>query len=385
MKSAKSVFANSTRWRVRLRRPRDWFGRQHPAASLIHDGAATADPLLEFSIERQPNGIGGARHDIPHGRARRWVVGGLATAGVVAVGIAVVPPLLVASRAATPQLGKLSVDSRPSGTQIFVDGVRAGVTPLSVALTPGQHSMVLRRGADQKTVPLTIVRGVELSQYFEFAPVAAAPSSGNLAVTTDPAAARIRVDGHPSGTAPILVPDLPPGEHTVSVATDAGWIERKVNIEAGTTASVAFSLPRTAAPDAGWVSVSAPFDVQVFQDNELVGSNAVSKIMMSAGRHDIRLVSKSLGYDDTRHVTVTGGKAVAIRIDPPHATVSVNAKPWADVIVDGAAVGQTPLSNLIIGIGTHEVVFRHPKLGERRETVVVALNRANRISADLTK
>jgi len=51
--------------------------------------------------------------------------------------------------------------------------------------------------------------------------------------------------------------------------------------------------------------------------------------------------------------------------------VSANARPWADVAIDGKSGGQTPISNLQVPIGVHEVVFRHPRLGERRQTVVV--------------
>jgi hypothetical protein len=53
--------------------------------------------------------------------------------------------------------------------------------------------------------------------------------------------------------------------------------------------------------------------------------------------------------------------------------VSINAVPWADVLVDGSAAGQTPLANVSLPIGPHEIVFRHPQLGERKRTVVVTV------------
>jgi hypothetical protein len=36
-------------------------------------------------------------------------------------------------------------------------------------------------------------------------------------------------------------------------------------------------------------------------------------------------------------------------------------------------------------IGSHDVVFRHPQFGERRQTVVVTSTGPNRIAVDLTK
>ena len=58
----------------------------------------------------------------------------------------------------------------------------------------------------------------------------------------------------------------------------------------------------------------------------------------------------------------------------------MNARPWAEVTLDGSSVGQTPLSNLLVTVGTHELVFRHPQFGERRQSVVVTAKGPNRIA-----
>ena len=63
----------------------------------------------------------------------------------------------------------------------------------------------------------------------------------------------------------------------------------------------------------------------------------------------------------------------------------MNARPWAEIVLDGNSVGQTPIANLLVSVGPHEMVFRHPQLGERKQTVVVTAKGPNRIAADLTK
>jgi hypothetical protein len=65
--------------------------------------------------------------------------------------------------------------------------------------------------------------------------------------------------------------------------------------------------------------------------------------------------------------------------------LSLNATPWAEVWIDGERVGDTPIGNLTRRIGSHEVLFRHPELGERRETVVIAVGKPARIGVDLRK
>jgi serine/threonine-protein kinase len=67
----------------------------------------------------------------------------------------------------------------------------------------------------------------------------------------------------------------------------------------------------------------------------------------------------------------------------PKAQVSINALPWAEVVVDGTRVGETPLGNVSMAVGPHEIVFRHPQLGERRMTTTVTLKDANRVSMDM--
>jgi hypothetical protein len=146
-----------------------------------------------------------------------------------------------------------------------------------------------------------------------------------------------------------------------------------------------FSLPKAAGPLGGWLSISAPFDVDVVDHDDVIGTSATSRIMLAAGRHHITLTNQSLGYEEARSLEVTAGKTIAIRIDPPKVPVSVNARPWAEVILDGNTVGETPISSLLVPIGSHELAFRHPQFAERRQTVVVTVKGPNRIATDLTK
>ena len=63
--------------------------------------------------------------------------------------------------------------------------------------------------------------------------------------------------------------------------------------------------------------------------------------------------------------------------------MSINAIPWAEVFIDGTRVGETPLGNLPQTLGPHEIVFRHPQLGERRVNAMVTLKETARISIDM--
>jgi hypothetical protein len=60
--------------------------------------------------------------------------------------------------------------------------------------------------------------------------------------------------------------------------------------------------------------------------------------------------------------------------------ISLNAQPWAQVLIDDKPVGETPLANVPVNVGDHQVVFRNPEFGEHRETVTVRADVPARIS-----
>jgi hypothetical protein len=82
---------------------------------------------------------------------------------------------------------------------------------------------------------------------------------------------------------------------------------------------------------------------------------------------------------------VSPGKVSPIAVVLPKGVVSLNAAPWATVSIDGEVVGETPIGNLAVAIGPHEVVFSNPEFGEQRRTINVTLKTPVRTSIDLTK
>jgi PEGA domain-containing protein len=317
----------------------------------------------------------------------------IATVAVVAAGVAVGAGIVVLRRipmpvfsAPAPQTGNLTIETQPAGSEVRIDGEQRGVTPVTVTLVPGAHTVTIRSDGDERVVPLTIAAGAEVTQHFEMRPRDPAALFGRVSVVTDPPGAKVAVDGHLRGLSPIVVGDLIAEEHTVTVTNDSGSAARKVVVTPAGTASVVFSLAgKASGPVGGWLAVSSPFDVEVVENNDVVGSSRASRIMLAAGRHEVVLASRSLGYQDTRKIDVTAGRTTTIRVEAPQVSVSLNARPWAEITMDGAAIGQTPIANLLVTIGPHDLVFRNPQLGERRQTVLVTANGPNRIAADLTK
>jgi hypothetical protein len=67
----------------------------------------------------------------------------------------------------------------------------------------------------------------------------------------------------------------------------------------------------------------------------------------------------------------------------PTGGLSINAVPWAQAFIDGSPVGETPIANMQVPIGLHEITFRHPQLGERRTSVTVTARETAKVGIDL--
>jgi hypothetical protein len=288
-----------------------------------------------------------------------------------------------AKPSAGPSMGALVVQSNPSGIPVFVDGIEQGRTPARIAVAPGSHILELRGRGVPRVIPLNVSAGAEVSQYLEFAE---APLTGQLAVQSDPAGAKVMIDGVERGVAPVTITDLAPGDHRVELQSSEGITARHtVTVQAGGTASLVVPIgsAATAGPVSGWISVKAPFALEIREQGRLLGTTDTDRLMIAAGRHELDFINEPLGFRATRVVQVGPGKVAAITLDLPQGVVNLNASPWAEVWIDGRRVGDTPIGNLSVSIGPHEVVFKHPQFGEKRHAISVTLAAPLRLSVDM--
>ena len=107
--------------------------------------------------------------------------------------------------------------------------------------------------------------------------------------------------------------------------------------------------------------------------------------MLPAGQHELEFVNDELGFHASRTIQVRAGQTETIDLETPNGSVFINARPWAEVFVDGRRIGETPIANLSLPIGQREIVFRHPQLGEARQTAIVRSDALTRVSANLER
>jgi hypothetical protein len=138
---------------------------------------------------------------------------------------------------------------------------------------------------------------------------------------------------------------------------------------AGSTATVVVSVP--VVIPVGFVEIDAPMELEVFEEGRHLGSGRALRFSLPAGKHTLEVVNRAFGLRTETTVNVPGGRSVSVSVPMPNGSLSINALPWAEVWVDGRAIGQTPIGNLSVSLGSHEVIWRHPEHGERRQMVLV--------------
>ena len=286
----------------------------------------------------------------------------------------------------------LTIESVPAGADVLSGGAWKGKTPLTLTVNPGEHTFELLHNGHRKPLRAVARAGAAVVHHIEFESVAPeAARTASLRITTEPSNLRVVVDGVTKGTSPLTVEDIAPGAHKVQVTGTSGTLERQVDVAAGESASVIITAmsapapPRAAGPAAGWLTVASPVALQIIEGKDIIGTSASPRILLPTGRHELTLTNTEIGFTEKRNIQITAGESASVKVQLPNAPLNINAVPWAEVWVDGVRLGATPIGNHQVRLGPHEVVFRHPDFGEKRQTVTVTLTKPARVSVDMRK
>lgn len=132
--------------------------------------------------------------------------------------------------------GEIVIQTRPIAARVVVDGEERGATPLTLQLSAGAHILEVRVGrSEPRVIPIDVRAGVQSTMYVELLSVA---TVGGLDVRSDPTRARVTVDGRYRGDAPLVLKDLPPGDHEVLLEAGRQKVRQLVRVEAGLTSQL---------------------------------------------------------------------------------------------------------------------------------------------------
>ncbi len=184
-------------------------------------------------------------------------------------------------------------------------------------------------------------------------PAASIRLTGRLQVDSNPPGAQVVINGEDRGVTPLTVANLKVGGHVVILRGAAGEVRRTASISAGKTTRLSEDI------FAGWLHVSSPIELQVFEGTDGVPLDDRNHVLLPSGPHEMRFENRALRFAEVRKFEVKPGATTAISIVPPTSTLSVMASTPAEVLLDGTLVGGTPLRDHAVTLGTHELTVRN--------------------------
>ena len=130
---------------------------------------------------------------------------------------------------------------------------------------------------------------------------------------------------------------------------------------------VAYARVDLAPVEKGTLAVSSPTPAEIYQGDKQLGSTPTT-LILPAGSHTLEY-----RYQDLRTVVshVVKANETTTALVTFEIIVQINARPWAQVYLDGAErkpLGQTPLSNVRVPIGK-VLVFENPNFPAKRHRV----------------
>lgn len=286
------------------------------------------------------------------------------------------PPVsiaLPAPAAEEPLAAPMPKPAAAPKSKALIGGVAVGLVLLLV-IALGVYKFILSPSQDKPKTPGP-VSPIEQPSGAKGTVPAPAGQKAVIAVTSAPTGALVLVNDQPAPSAtPATIDNLEPGREYVVKVRKEGFNEwsAKVTPKAGERLSLNAPLaPRLM----GTLSVDAKPWAEVLVDGQPKGTTPLAAVNLPAGKHRITLRNPELKAEESFEVNIESGKTVSRVVNlvkVPRAYLNINAKPWADVYIDGKKVGTTPLAEVPVSAGTHAVRLFNPNLN-KEETVKVEL------------
>jgi len=231
----------------------------------------------------------------------------------------------------SPLWAPISIDSRPAGARVLLDGTSIGETPLQADVLEGTYKLILERdGFDSLSSTLHVVAN-EPQALPEFILV---ESDGLVSVDTTPSGASVTVAGKFLGRTPLELSLAPRKPHSLKIAkTGYEIMERQITVDPASRETLSFNL----SPLYGTVFISSlPVDAELLVDGKPHGP-ATGRVKLTTRPH--RLEIKKAGYESFT-TTVTPRAGVSQRISATLKTIA-QAKVAARKPVISTGDGQT--------------------------------------------
>ena len=262
--------------------------------------------------------------------------------------------LLVASLTAYGFGGgaQLRVTSQPAGAQVVLDNQLQDVTPLTLQrIDPGQHLLEVRKDGFQSVRrTVSLFEGEKKTEEFKLEQL-----TGLVLIHTTPSGAEVDVDGAYRGKTPLLLTDLPMGDHAVVLRTE-GFQPRKLALKIADR--VPIKLNTDLASDSAKLNITSdPAGATVTLNGASRGTTPCVVDRIPSGTVELDIFMKGFASYHDRIVLKAGDMLeVKAQLKAVPATLSVTSLPdKARIYLNNQFKGNAPLTLTNLPPGEYRV------------------------------
>jgi hypothetical protein len=287
---------------------------------------------------------------------------------------------------AAQKKGMLLVTADVAGADVYVDGQKRDSTPALINdIAEGQHVVEVKKDTLSYKQIVTVVGGQQLKLTAQLQP--AGPATGSVRIVSSTPGAEVFLDGEDKGPANATIQNVVVGQHIVELrAQGFAPQSQEVSVAAGEQRLARMDLqPAVVAPTTARLRVvTAVPEAQIYLDGALAGPAPLDRSDLAPGKHII--VVRARGYSEWKKevdLDPNTPTTLAAELSSTGAITVLANVDGAQVILDGRAVGKTPLQLDSVPSGEHVVEVKHSGYADAKKSFTVMAGEHQKIEADL--
>ena len=132
----------------------------------------------------------------------------------------------------------------------------------------------------------------------------------------------------------------------------------------------------------GSLSVNSQPAAEVFLDGQSSGFTPLFLEWVQAGTHHVEV--RAYGDSQAKDMVISGRSSAEVSFLLVGADLAVNCQPWAEVYLDGAPTGRTPITLENLVLGPHQVRVSRPGFQDQEQEVILNLHQTQSVSFTLS-
>lgn len=270
-----------------------------------------------------------------------------------------------------PNFGSLSINSVPTGSVVMINGQVKGKTPYSIdRIKSDSYNIKVSKDLYHTYEENFIITDGSVNTR----DISLTPAFGKLTVKTNPAGAKVRIDGQSRGATPFELDELPSGNYHITLTKDLfQTIDLDIVIEDGKNLDL---NPKLEARSGTLSITGKPNGAIITTNGKKIGNLPLKGYRIAEGMVELTVSAKDY-HSQTEFMNIQRDQSYehVFNLDRHSGKlIVITEPPDADVYLDNERKGKTPSILDGIPIGLHNVDIKHPSFLPQSETFTLALN-----------